>query len=138
MQVLYPRCCGIDVHKMKVIACVLLQDAGRGPCSEIREFGTVTRELLRLADWLRQLGVEQIAMESTGAYWRPVWNILEAWGFSQMVVNARDIKAVPGRKTDIRDAEWIADLLQHGLLAPSSYRTSSYASCGISPGCEPN
>jgi transposase len=119
MQVLYARCCGIDVHKLKVTACVLLQDGEGGSGSEVREFGTVTRELLRMADWLRELGVEQIAMESTGAYWRPVWNILEACGFSQMLVNARDIKAVPGRKTDIRDAEWIADLLQHGLLKPS-------------------
>ena len=119
MQVLHPRCCGLDVHKLKVTACALLQDGEGGARSEIREFGTVTRELLRLADWLRELGVQQIAMESTGAYWRPVWNILEACGFSQMLVNARDMKAVPGRKTDIRDAEWIADLLQHGLLRPS-------------------
>jgi transposase len=119
MQVLHPCCCGMDVHKKQVTACVLVLDTAGDQQVDIREFGTVTRELLRLCDWLRKAGVEKIAMESTGAYWRPVWNILEASGFSQMLVNARDMKAVPGRKTDAGDAEWIADLLQHGLLKAS-------------------
>lgn len=86
---------------------------------EIREFGATTRELLEMADWLQQGNCEMIAMESTGSYWKPLYNILESVGLNAMVVNARHMKAVPGRKADQKDAEWIADLLQHGLLKSS-------------------
>ncbi|HTX77701.1 MAG TPA: IS110 family transposase [Terracidiphilus sp.] len=118
MQVLYTRCAGLDVHKKTVSACILLAD-GAGPRrSQVRTFGTFTRDLLALADWLHQHAVTHLAMEATGIYWRPVWAVLEGQ-FEQMLVNPQHIKAVPGRKTDTRDAEWIADLLQHGLLKGS-------------------
>ena len=118
MQVVYQRCCGLDVHKKVIAACVLLSDERGRKRRELRTFGTMTRDLLALADWLHGLGVEQVAMESTGVYWKPVWNILEGQ-FDLLLVNAQQIKAVPGRKTDIKDCEWIADLLQHGLLRRS-------------------
>ena len=114
MQVVYPCCCGLDVHKKSITACVLWVEA-RG---EKRVFGTFTRDLLKLSDWLRECGVRQVALESTGIYWKPVWNILEGQ-FEVLLVNAQHIKAVPGRKTDQKDSEWIADLLQHGLLKGS-------------------
>src|SRR5256884_2166011 len=115
MQVVHEVCCGLDVHKKSVTACVLWA-AGRR--RQTREFGTFTQELLELADWLRACGVTHVAMESTGVYWKPVWNVLEGQ-FEILLVNAQHIKAVPGRKTDQNDAEWIADLLQHGLLRRS-------------------
>ena len=114
MQVVHERCCGLDVHKKTVVACVLTS-SGR----EVRTFGTVTRELLRLADWLHEEKVSHVAMESTGVYWKPVYNLLEDQGIELMVVNAQHMKALPGRKTDVKDAEWIADLLRHGLLRAS-------------------
>src|SRR5713226_6117578 len=114
MEVVHPRCSGLDVHKKSVVACVMVP--GR---KQVRTFGTVTAELLRLADWLQEEGVTTVAMESSGVYWKPVFNILETAGLELLVVNARHIKAVPGRKTDVKDAEWIADLLRHGLLKPS-------------------
>ena len=114
MQVVHERCCGLDVHKKTVVACVLTS-SGR----EVRTFGTVTRELLRLADWLHEERVSHVAMESTGVYWKPVYNLLEDQGIELMVVNAQHMKALPGRKTDVKDAEWIADLLRHGLLRAS-------------------
>jgi len=114
MQVVYERCCGMDVHKKTVSACAITPQ-GR----ETRTYGTFTDELLQALDWLRGLGVTHVAMESTGSYWKPIYNLLEAGGFEVLLVNARHIKQVPGRKTDIRDAEWIADLLRHGLLAAS-------------------
>ena len=114
MERIYDNCCGIDVHKKLMVACFI---HGRG--QEIREFGATTRELLEMADWLQQGNCEMIAMESTGSYWKPLYNILESVGLNAMVVNARHMKAVPGRKTDQKDAEWIADLLQHGLLKAS-------------------
>ena len=117
MEVLYPRCCGLDVHKSSITACVLLARAGK-PQKHIRRFGSTTRELLELVAWLREFGVEHVAMESTGVYWKPVWNVLE--GHCQIVLaNAQHIKAVPGRKTDTKDCQWIAELLQHGLLRAS-------------------
>lgn len=115
MQVVHEVCCGLDVHKKSVTACVVWA-AGRR--HETREFGTFTKELLELSDWLRRCGVTHAAMESTGVYWKPVWNLLEGQ-FEVLLVNAQHIKAVPGRKTDQRDSEWIADLLQHGLLRAS-------------------
>jgi len=118
MQVVYPCCCGLDVHKKSVTACVLWAGDGGRSRKEKRSFGTFTRDLLRLADWLQQCGVTHVALESTGVYWKPVWNILEG-SFEVLLVNAQHIKAVPGRKTDQKDSEWIADLLQHGLLRGS-------------------
>ncbi len=118
MEVLYSCCCGLDVHKKSVTACVLWANGGGKKRKEKRVFGAVTRELLALADWLRACGVTHVAMESTGVYWKPVWNILEGQ-FEVLLVNAQHIKAVPGRKTDQKDSEWIADLLQHGLLRAS-------------------
>jgi transposase len=115
MQVVYEVSCGLDVHKKKVTACVLWAPGKR---KQIREFGTFTRDLLDLTDWLRACGVTHVALESTGVYWKPVWNLLEGL-FEVLLVNAQHIKAVPGRKTDQKDSEWIAELLQHGLLRPS-------------------
>ncbi len=114
MEVVHPRCSGLDVHKKSVVACVMVP--GR---KEVRTFGTVTAELLRLGDWLQEEGVTHVAMESTGVYWKPVFNVLETTGLELLVVNAQHIKAVPGRKTDVKDAEWIADLLRHGLVRAS-------------------
>lgn len=114
MEKVYDKCCGIDVHKKLIVACFKY-----GKKQEVREFGATTRELLKLADWLGSGGCEMVAMESTASYWKPLYNILESSSLNAMVVNARHMKAVPGRKTDVRDAEWIADLLQHGLLQAS-------------------
>ncbi|GFP25808.1 hypothetical protein HKBW3S43_01554 [Candidatus Hakubella thermalkaliphila] len=114
MEVLYKRCCGLDVHKRSITACLITPE-GR----KMRTFGTMTEDLLELADWLTKEGCTHVAMESTGVYWKPVYNLLEGLGMDLLVVNARHIKAVPGRKTDVADAEWIADLLRHGLLRGS-------------------
>ncbi len=114
MDRIYDKCCGIDVHKKLIVACLR-----QGSRQEVRGFGATTRELLTLADWLSENGCEMAAMESTASYWKPLYNILESSDLNAIVVNARHIKAVPGRKTDVKDAEWIADLLQHGLLQPS-------------------
>lgn len=118
MQVIHPRCCGRDVHKKDVKACVLLTDANGANTSQVRTFSTMTDGLLALADWLRGHAVTQVAMESTGSYWRPVFNIL-ADDCTVILVNAPHIKAVPGRKTAVKDSEWLADLLRHGLLTAS-------------------
>jgi transposase len=118
MEVLYERCCGLDVHKKTVVACRILPGERGTPWKEVRTFGTMTRELLALSDWLKEGGVTVVAMESTGVYWKPVYNLLEG-AFELLVVNAQHIKAVPGRKTDVKDAEWIAELLRHGLLKGS-------------------
>ena len=114
MERIYDICCGIDVHKKLFVAC--LRKNGK---STVREFGGTTRELLSLADWLCEEGCQMVAMESTGSYWKPLYNVLEYSGLSAIVVNAQHMKTVPGRKTDVKDAEWIADLLQHGLLKAS-------------------
>ena len=114
MDKVYDICCGIDVHKKLIVACLR-----NGNKNAIREFGATTRELLSLADWLKESDCKMIAMESTASYWKPLYNILESSGLNAMVVNAHHMKAVPGRKTDVKDAEWIADLLQHGLLQAS-------------------
>jgi transposase len=113
MRVLYQRCCGLDVHKESVMACVLTPEG-----KQIRKFGAMTKDLLMLSDWLTTFQVTHVAMESTGVFWQPIYNLLEE-EFTVWVVNARHIKNVPGRKTDVKDAEWIADLLSHGLLSPS-------------------
>lgn len=114
MDKIYDKCCGIDVHKKLIVACFR-----RGNRQEVREFGATTRELLTLADRLKEGGCQMVAMESTASYWKPLYNILESSDLNAMVVNAHHMKAVPGRKTDVKDAEWIADLLQHGLLQAS-------------------
>jgi len=114
MEVMYERCCGLDVHKKNVTACVITPEG-----KEIRTFGTMTDDLLKMADWLKEKGCSHVAMESTGVFWKPVYNLLEMVGIETLVVNAQHIKTVPGRKTDVKDAEWIADLLQHGLLKGS-------------------
>ena len=114
MERVYDKCCGIDVHKKIIVACFK-----KGNEQEVRNFGATTRELLELADWLKEGGCEMVAMESTASYWKPLYNIFESSELNAIVVNARHMKAVPGRKTDAKDAEWIADLLQHGLLKAS-------------------
>lgn len=118
MEVVYSRCAGLDVHKKTVVACVITPSESSGWQRAVRTFGTMTVDLLALSDWLGGWGCTHVAMESTGEYWRPVFNILEG-NFEVLLVNAQHIKAVPGRKTDVRDAEWIAELLQHGLLRAS-------------------
>lgn len=119
LQVLYPRVCGMDVHKKSVVACVRILDGKDGTVqSTLRKFGTMTADLLELRQWLAEQRVSHVAMESTGVYWQPVFNVLEGH-FETWVVNAQHIKKVPGRKTDMKDAEWIAQLLQCGLVKPS-------------------
>jgi transposase len=118
MDALYERCCGLDIHKKTVVACLIVPDAGRHVRKQVRTFGTMTADLLALADWLATGKVTHVAMESTGVFWKPVFNLLED-RFQLLLVNARDIKQVPGRKTDVKDCEWIADLLRHGLLKAS-------------------
>lgn len=118
MEVMYPRCCGLDVHKKTVVACLLTPGSKGKSQQEKRTFSTMTDDLLCMIDWLQAAGCTHIAMESTGVYWKPIYNLCEGL-FTLLVVNAQHIKAVPGRKTDMCDAEWIAQLLQHGLLSPS-------------------
>src|SRR5690348_14993525 len=114
LSVLYARCAGLDVHKKTVVACVLLEGASGKVSKQVRTFATTTAGLRMLADWLSSQAVTHVAMESTGVYWRPVFNILEA-SFQVILVNPYHIKALPGRKTDVKDSEWIAELLRHGL-----------------------
>lgn len=114
MQVIYERCCGLDVHKNTITACTITPEG-----KETRTFGTMTGDLLELAEWIKQKGCTHVAMESTGVYWKPIYNLLELEEVEALVVNAQHIKAVPGRKTDVKDAEWIANLLRHGLLQGS-------------------
>lgn len=116
MEVLYARCAGLDVHKDTVVACIRCVTAPKA--KEIRTFATTTRELLALSDWLATHGCTHVAMESTGVYWKPVWHVLESQ-FELVLANAQHIRNVPGRKTDINDATWIADLLAHGLIRGS-------------------
>ncbi len=118
ISVVHPRCCGIDVHKREVQACVLVSAPGGRVRQEQRAFATTTDALLALADWLVAEGCTHVAMESTGVYWKPLYNVLDGQ-VEILVVNAQHIKAVPGRKTDVKDAAWIAGLLRHGLLRPS-------------------
>ena len=118
MQVVHECCAGLDVHKRTVVACRVSPGPNGEPSKAIRTFGTMTVDLVALGEWLGEVGVTDVAMESTGAYWQPVWNILEH-RFQLLLANARHMKAVPGRKTDVKDCEWIADLLRHGLLQAS-------------------
>jgi transposase len=118
MHITYERCCGIDVHKETVVACVIESGTDGQPIKVTRTFSTMTSELKALAQWLVAQGVTHVAMESTGIYWKPVYNLLEGQ-FQILVVNAEHLKKVAGRKTDVADAEWIAELLRHGLLKGS-------------------
>jgi transposase len=113
-----PICCGLDVHKESITACILFNDSEGKEQTIIREFSTFTNEIIRFRDWLLSYKCTVLAMESTGVYWHPVHNILEG-KVDVTLVNARDIKNVPGRKTDIKDSEWLAGLLRHGLLRSS-------------------
>jgi transposase len=118
MDVIHPRCAGLDVHKKTVVACIRRSGPGAQAVQETRTFTTMTADLLALADWLAAAGVTQVALEATGVYWKPVYHLLED-RFTMTLVNAQHIKKVPGRKTDVKDAEWIAQLLQCGLLRGS-------------------
>ena len=117
MEVRHPRCGGIDVHKETVVACLRVQE-GRRKEMQVRTFGTTTAELLRLQSWLMESQCSHVAMESTGVYWLPVFNVLEG-ACAVVLANAQHIKAVPGRKTDVKDCEWLAELLAHGLIRGS-------------------
>lgn len=114
MRVVQERCCGLDIHKRRIVGCVLTPQQ-----REVRTFGTTTRELWALVAWLEEHQCRVVAMEATGVFWKPVYNVLEAAGLEPLVVNAQHIKAVPGRKTDVKDCEWIAELVQHGLVQAS-------------------
>ncbi len=118
MEVVYERCCGIDVHKQTVVACVIAPDGAGKVHKETRTFGTMTGDLNALARWLNEQGVTHVVMESTGVYWKPVYNLLEGQ-FELLVVNPDHVKKIAGHKTDVADAEWLADLLRHGLLKGS-------------------
>ena len=118
MRVMIERCAGLDVHQATVVACVLIYEAGKRPRKEVRSFATTTRALEALRDWLTAERVTHVGMESTGVYWQPVYAVLEGQ-FELIVGNARHIRNVPGRKTDVKDAEWIAELVCCGLIRPS-------------------
>ncbi len=118
MEVVFERCCGLDVHKATVVACLWIRDSMGKIHKEIKTFGTMMVDLLVLYDWLQVNKVTHVAMESTGVFWKPIYNLLED-SFQVLLVNAEHIKRVPGRKTDVTDCEWIADLLAHGLLKGS-------------------
>jgi transposase len=118
MEVLHERCAGLDVHKDTVVACVRLAASGGEATREVRSFATTTRGLLELSDWMTEQGCTHVAMEATGVYWKPVWHVLEE-SFELVLANAAHIRNVPGRKTDVNDATWIADLLAHGLIRGS-------------------
>lgn len=114
MEVVYSHCCGLDVHKKNVVACTITPKG-----KEIRTFSTMTDDLISMVDWLKEKGCTHVAMESTGSFWKPIFNLLELEDIKALVVNAKHMKNVPGRKTDVKDAEWIAGLLRHGLLQGS-------------------
>jgi transposase len=119
METLYTRVAGLDVHKKNVVACVRITSPQGKAQDAVRTFGTMTGDLLGLADWLRQQQVTHVAMESTGVLWKPIWNVLEGEEFELLLVNARELKQVPGRKSDVKDSQWIAQLLACGLLRSS-------------------
>jgi transposase len=114
MELLHQRCCGLDVHKETVVACLRLVSDGK-VTTEVRTFQTTTADLLRLSEWLATNGCTHVAMEATGVYWKPVWHILDDGEFELVLANAAHVKNVPGRKTDVNDATWVTELLAHGL-----------------------
>jgi len=119
MELIYERCCGLDVGKGEVVCCVRTPNGSGGRRQEIRTYSTFTAHLEELANWLTEEGVSEVVMEATGQYWKPIWYVLEEQGFELMLVNARHVKILPGRKTDVGDAAWLAELLEHGLLRGS-------------------
>ena len=125
METIVKRAAGLDVHKAQVTACVRVPGRGRERIQEVAEFQTTVRGLLALRDWLKAHRVGQVGMEATGVYWKPVWAILED-EFDCLLVNARHVKQVPGRKTDVSDAAWLCQLLEAGLLARSSPASASW------------
>jgi transposase len=118
MEVLHPRCCGLDVHKETVVACIRLAIDGK-VVKESRTFSTTTADLIAMSEWLAENKCTHVAMEATGVYWKPVWHILADGGFELVLANAAHIKNVPGRKSDVKDADWISELLAHGLIRAS-------------------
>ena len=118
MEVLYLRCCGLDVHKETVVACLRVVSGGKVD-TNVRTFETTTAGLIALSEWLAEKGCTHIAMEATGIYWKPVWHILADGEFELILANAAHVKNVPGRKTDVTDAAWLAELLAHGLIRAS-------------------
>ena len=118
MEVLYRRCCGLDVHKETVVACLRVASGGKVE-TDVRTFETTTASLIALSEWLAGNGCTHIAMEATGIYWKPVWHILADGEFQLILANAAHVKNVPGRKTDVTDAAWLAELLAHGLIRAS-------------------
>ena len=132
MDIMFERCAGIDVHKRTVVVCRLTRDVQGTWVAETQTFGTTTSELLRLSDWLTEGGCTPVGLESTGEFWKPVFNLLEG-ACEVWLLNAQPIKAMPGRKTDVKDAQWIAELLAHGLVRPSFIppQAQPSASCAI-------
>jgi transposase len=118
MEVLHPRCCGLDVHKDTVVACLRIVSDGK-VTTGVRTFQTTTAELLRLSEWLAENECTHVAIEATGVYWKPVWHVLDDGEFELVLANAAHVKNVPGRKTDVNDAMWLAELLAHGLIRGS-------------------
>jgi transposase len=118
LDIINPRCAGLDIHKQTTVACAIVPGPGGKPIKEVRTFETMTADVLDLSDWLTRKGVTTVAMESTGVYWKSIWNLLEA-NFELLLVNPQHMKAVPGRKTDVMDSQWLATLLRHGLLKSS-------------------
>jgi transposase len=118
MDVVFERCAGIAVHKRMLVVCRLIIDAAGQRLAQTRTFGTTTSDLLQMSDWLAEGGCTHVGIESTGDYWKPIFNVLEGV-FEVWLLNARHIRAVPGRKTDVKDAQWSAELLAHGLVRPS-------------------
>ncbi len=134
VDVIHERCAGLDVGKDEVTACVRTPEGSGGRRQEIRTYATFTSRLEDLAEWLASEGVTQVAMGATGQYWKPAWYVLEDRGFELMLVNARHVKILPGRKTDVGDAAWLAELLEHGLLRGSFVPPAAIRNSGISPG----
>jgi transposase len=131
MDVLAQRCAGIDIGKNEVVACVRTPaPSGRGRRKQTRTFPSFTGELEAMADWFTAEGVTEVAMEATGSYWKPVWYVLEERAFAMRLVNAHHVKILPGRKSDVLDAEWLAELLEHGLLRAASCPRRRSGNCG--------
>src|SRR5439155_531638 len=135
MEVVYEHCCGLDIHKKTVVACVVVSGSGKQPHKEIRTFNTMTADLLELADWLTAQRVTHVALESTGVYWKPAWNVLES-SFTLLLVNARHIKQVPGRKTDVKDCEWMPTCCGTVCFEPASCLTAHSANYASSHALE--
>ena len=131
MEVVHPRCCGIDVHQASLAVCVAIKEEGKSEKYKLR-CGTTSAELFRLADWLHGYQVTQVAMEATGVYWKPVWHILEGQ-FELLLANPTQVQALRGRKTDLKDGERIADFLQHGLLLRTAATDSGVAGSDAEP-----